>query len=353
MQKSIFPFIVITFMLLGCGGTVTTKVPAATITTIVAMPSAVATPSPLSISTSKPSTATSTLNPTVQVAATLYKQTQDASNEKSQATQQAKDSFRKLFKGMCDNADYQTTDLSPDGNWLAQDCFREKFQVIGKDNSVIWVVKYDQIFETEDSYGAIFPVHWTSDGSFLYFSQFSCCADNDTMTNGNMLYRLDLKTGDWKMVMGGYFNHYSFSPTGRRLLYIINDQAATGNPLVIHIQDLNSGAEKEFTFPEFEQAGYVLWNDDGTRLAITTKTGNIFEENQLFSIVEINIKDDTSKVLLLNNKGKVWVTNWSDNDILTIEKYSYYGTDNQYYEIAEQIYYDLNSNEFTTSTTSP
>ena len=86
---------------------------------------------------------------------------------------------------------------------------------------------------------------------------------------------------------------------------------------------------------------------------MTTKTGNIFEENQLFSIIEINMKDGTSKVILLNNKGRVWVTHWSNNDIWTIEKYSYYGTNNQYYEIAEQIYYDLNSNKLTTSIPSP
>ena len=229
----------------------------------------------------------------------------------------------------------------------------DKFQVIKRDGSAIWIIKYDQIFENEDMYGSIFPVHWSINDDFLYFSQYSCCADNDTMTNGNMLYRLNLKNGDWKMIMDGYFNHYSFSPTERRLLYIINDQAATGNPLVIHIRDLNSGIEKEFTFPEFEQAAYVTWNEDGTRLAMTTKTGNIFDENQLFSIVEINIQDGTSKVILLNNKGRVRVIYWSDKDILTIEKYSYYGTNNQYYEIAEHIYYDLNSNEFIMPTLAP
>jgi hypothetical protein len=173
------------------------------------------------------------------------------------------------------------------------------------------------------------------------------------MANGDMLYRLGLETGDWKMVMGGYFNHYSFSPTDRRLFYIINDQAATGNPLVIHIRDLNSGAEKEFTFPEFEQAGDVFWNEEGTRLAITAKTGNIFEENQLFSIVEININDNTSKIIIRDHKGLVRVIHWSDNDILTIEKYSYYGANNQYYEIAEQIFYNLYSNEFITPTPTP
>ena len=353
MKKCIFPFVLLTFVIFGCGGLITTKAPSVTITSTTQLPVPTITIFPIPTATPKPSTSTPTLNPTVEIAATLYKQTQEANNLSSQATQQAKDSFRKTFKGMCDNADYQTTDLSPDGNWLAQDCFSDKFQVIGKDSSIIWTVKYEQIFESNEGAGAIFPVHWSKDGRYLYFTQVGCCADNDSMRTGNMLYHLDLGNGEWNMIINGYFNHYSFSPTGRRLFYIINDQAATGNPLVIHIRDLNSGIEKEFAFSDFEQAGYVVWNDDGTRLAMTTKTGNIFEENQLFSIIEINMKDDTSKVILLNNKGRVWVTHWSNNDILTIEKYSYYGTNNQYYEIAEQIYYDLNSNKLTTSIPSP
>lgn len=352
MKKWVFTSVLFAIVLFGCSEATKVVTPEKIVNIPTNIPTKAATASRLPTATRKPNTPTPTLNPTIQVASTLYEQTQIAQREDDQATQQAMNGFRNTFKGMCDNAPYQT-DLSPDGNWLAQDCFQDKFQVIGKDNSVIWVVKYDQMFETEGMYGAIFPIHWAGKDNFLYFSQYTCCVDNDTMSNGNMLYRLDLKTGDWKMIMDGYFNHYSFSPTGRRLLYISDDQAATGKPLVVHIRDLSLGTEKEFNFPEFEQAGAVFWNEDGTRLAITAKTGNIFAENQLFSIVEINVKDDTSKVIMLNNKGRVWVTNWSDDDILTIKKYSYYGTDNQYYEIAEQIYYDLTSNEFITSIPAP
>lgn len=352
MKKSITVFIALAFFLIGCGETAITKAPEITASIHTESPSSTATPSPLPTSTPKPNTPTPILNPTIQVAATLFEQTQVARKDDEEATQQAMDSFRNTFNGMCDNTPYQT-DLSPDGNWLAQDCFLDKFQVIRKESPIVWTVKYEQIFESNEGAGTIFPVNWSKDGRYLYFTQVGCCADNDSMRTGNMLYRMDLGTGKWEMIIDGYFNHYSFSPTGRRLLYIINDQAATGNPLVIHIRDLNSGIEKEFTFSDFEQAGYVVWNDDGTRLAMTTKTGNIFAENQLFSIVEINIKDDTSKVIIRDNLGQVRVVHWSDNDILTIEKYSYYGADYQYYEIAEHVYYDLNSDEFVTSTPTP
>lgn len=349
MKRWVFISILFAILLFGCSEATEVVKPEKIINTPTDIPTKAATASPLPTSTPKPDIPTPILNPTIQVAATLYEQTQVAYQIKIEATKQAMNGLKQTIQGLCE---YQA-ELSPSKDWLAQDCLFDKFQVIKRDGSAIWIIKYDQIFENEDMYGSIFPVHWSINDDFLYFSQYSCCADNDTMTNGNMLYRLNLKNGDWKMIMDGYFNHYSFSPTERRLLYIINDQAATGNPLVIHIRDLNSGIEKEFTFPEFEQAAYVTWNEDGTRLAMTTKTGNIFDENQLFSIVEINIQDGTSKVILLNNKGRVRVIYWSDKDILTIEKYSYYGTNNQYYEIAEHIYYDLNSNEFIMPTLAP
>jgi len=352
MKKWVFTLILFAIVLFSCSEATEVVTPEKIINTPTDIPTKIATASPLRTSTPKPDTRTPTLNPTIQVAATLYEQTQVVQKEVAEATQQAMDGFRDTFNGMCDNSPYQT-DLSPDGNWLAQDCFADKFQIIRKDNSIIWTVKYSQIFESENLYGSIFPIHWSINDNFLYFSQYSCCADNDTMMNGNMLFRLDLKTGDWTMIMGGYFNHYSFSPTGRRLLYIINDQAATGKPLVIHIRDLNSGMEKEFTFPEFEQAGNVSWSEDGTRLAITAKTGNVFEENQLFSLIEINLLDEESTVIMRDNEGWIWVKNWVGNDILTIEKYSYYGMNNQYYDIAEQLYYDLNSNGFVTPTSTP
>jgi len=338
------------FILIGCGRVGITGLPAATIAALTKIPNTATLPLPAI--TPGPNTPTLTPDPTLQVVATLYKQTQVANDLSAQATQRAMDGFRKTFNGMCENIDLQTS-LSPDGKWLAQDCPLDRFQVIRKDNSVVWAVKYEQIFESIEGAGAIFPVHWANDGSYLYFTQVGCCADNDSMRTGNMLYRMDLGTGEWKMIVSGYFNHYSFSPTGRRLLYILNDQASTGKPLVVHILDLNPGTEKKIEFSDFEQAGYVLWKEDGTRLVMTAKTGNVFEGNQLFSIIEIDIKEDSSRVIIQKSRDIAKVIDWSATDVLTIEKYSYPGTGDQYYSIAEHSYFELNTNAFITATVSP
>ena len=348
MKKCIFPFILFAFVLFACGGR-TTKVPDIIITTITEMAAITATTSPLPTPTPGSSISTPTLNPTLQIAASLYKQTQEANDLSAQATQQAINGFKKTFNGMCDSMDLQTS-LSPYGNWLAQDCPLDRFQVIKKDNFIIWAVKYEQIFESMEGAGSIFPVYWSKDGRYLYFTQVGCCADNDSMRIGNMLYRMDLGTGEWKMVINGYFNHYSFSPTGRKLMYILNDQAATGNPLVVHIMDLTSGSEMKFNFPNLEQAGMVIWKQDGIQLTMTAKTGNVFDENELFSIIEINLKENSSRIIIQDSKDELKVVQWADNDVLTVEKHSYYESSGQYYDIAEQTYYDLNSSQFVTST---
>lgn len=352
MKKCIFSFTLLILVLFGCKGTTTTKVPEITVATTIEIPVTTAATLLLATATFEPSVPTQIPNPTLQTAATLRQQTQEANDLSSRATQTAMDGFRNVFKGMCDNDDFQT-DLSPDGNWLAQDCPLDRFQVIKKDNSVTWVVEYEQIFESVEGAGYIFPIYWSKDNNYLYFTQIGCCADNDSMRTGNMLYRMDLGTGEWNMIIGGYFNHYSFSPTGRRLLYILNDQAATGNPLVVHILDINFGSEGRFEFPNLEQAGMVIWSEDGTKLAMTAKTGNVFDENEMFSIIEIDVKEVTSKIIIPDSKDRLRVVQWSDSNVLTIEKQSYYGTNGQYYDIAEQTYYDLNLREFITSTLSP
>jgi hypothetical protein len=168
MKKRILSFVFFAFVLFDCGYTTTTKTPETVAPAKSATQAFTATPSRLPTSSPRPNTVTPTLNPTIQSAATLYKQTQEVESLSIRATQQAMDGFRNTFRNMCDNAPYQT-DISPDGNWLAQDCFQDKFQVIGKDNSMIWIVKYDKIFESNGDAGAVWPIYWTKDGRYLFF----------------------------------------------------------------------------------------------------------------------------------------------------------------------------------------
>ncbi len=347
MKKCLFFLSLLIFALLGCGGTATATIPATITSTYMPTRLPNIPTVTISVPTDTPtttSTPTVTVNPTILAASTLYQQTREVRDVKLQATQQAMESFRKIFKGMCDNASFQTW-LSPDGNWLTQDCVAGRFQVIKKNAPTIWTVDYKQVFEYMEQSGEIFPVYWTKDGGYLYFSRRDCCADNDTMSNGNMLYRMNLETGEWKMIIGGYFNYYSFSPTSRRLLYILNDQASTGNPLVLHVMDITSGSEVKFDFPGFEQAGNVIWKEDGLQFVMVAKTGNRFDGYERFSIVVVDLKKNTPKVVIADSKVKLRIAQWSDDNVLTFEK-------QDYYDIAEQSYYDLNSQQWITPTPS-
>src|SRR5687767_7683746 len=102
MKKWIFPFILFSFLLFGCDETAKPTTPELPLNTTIEIPPTTATISPLPTITPGPSTPTQTLNPTVQIALTLYKQTQEANDVKIKATQHAMDGFRKTFSGMCD-----------------------------------------------------------------------------------------------------------------------------------------------------------------------------------------------------------------------------------------------------------
>jgi hypothetical protein len=345
MKKYILILFLLVFLLPSCGEPIAINTPAsiANTPTVTNLPYKItSTPQLPTVKPQQTSTPTLTPNPTIQFESTRYQQTQIASEIEAQATTQAMETFREIFTGVCDAASFETS-LSPSGNWLAQECPTGEFQVIKKNDLTIWVVEDEQVFENIDHVGNIFPVFWTKNDEYLYFSRFDCCADNDTMSNGNMLYRMDLKTGKWKMIIGGYFNYYSFSPTGRRLLYALNDQALTGKPRVIHIIDIISGTETKFEFPDFEQVGNIVWRKDGLQAALTAKTGNRYRENELFSIVIIDIKEYSSKAIIRDSKEEISVVKWSDDDILMIEKYTHSGT-------VEQTYYDLNLQRLVTLT---
>jgi hypothetical protein len=337
MKKYLILLLLFVPVLSGCGGTAT-RGPAQIPTR--PQPEATATLTPFPTRTHSP---TKTFEPTLAAAATFYRQTQEAEEVGARATVQALDEYQRVFGGECGSY-IAFMSVSPDGNWLAQDCSYDKLQVINKNSSVIWEVDYKDIFDPIEQSGSVYPLYWTRNSSYLYFTSRFCCADTDTMSNGDMLYRMDLSTGEWKMLIDGYFNYYSFSPTGRRLLYILNDQAHPDGPfLVLHIMDLSTGEEAKYEFPQFEQAGNVTWKADGLHLAMMTKTGNYFDENVLFSIVLLDVRDGRSETLIADDPNAPAMVDWSDDDILTVESFAYLGPDGSghYYSLVERRYYDL------------
>ena len=117
------------------------------------------------------------------------------------------------------------TKISPDGNWLAEYCsFNGTMQVSNQDGTKSYVVDSKDYFYDPDFpelSGSVYPVHWTNDSHFVYFTvtpeQWNDGGFLALDSFAPLLGRMDIGNGDVYKVLSGSFYH-SFSPTDRRLI---------------------------------------------------------------------------------------------------------------------------------------
>ena len=241
--------------------------------------------------------------------------------------------------------------LSPNGEWIANDCrySTEEFRVFQTNGHATWIIPLSKLFENFPSdAGSVDALHWSTDGRLLYFINSGCCPDIDTLSTGDTLFVLNLQTGDWRPLIKGHFNFYSFSPYERYLVYILNNQANANSVLDLHVIDQNTGEEAPINIGEFEQAGYAVWKQNGLQLALTTQTGNMYDENRKYSLVAIDLQRDTSNIIILNSPDPPYVIDWSHDDILTIRINKTAQQGNYYIGYYATLYYDLKTNQFIT-----
>ena len=248
-------------------------------------------------------------------------------------TEEARATTNAAFPEACG---YQYPSVSPDGNWLADDC--GEFHVVSRNGQKKIVITHKELAPPDTYVSDVIPYYWSKDSQNLYFTPRFCCADTDANGWGGPLYRLDLRSSKWaKMIGGGFFNYYSFSPTGRRLLYIPHDQGS-GPPVELHIIDLKSGADQKLNLNSFEQAGWVLWKPDGTSFVISGQVGNFYEENRQFALLLVSLDDlSITELVSLGKHNELYATDWSNDDVLTISDCNYDGG----YEICKSYPYDL------------
>lgn len=339
-------FSLTTTLLMGCASATPTSHPTAIPTILFAdtftpQPTATITLTPTTSTTPTPSTtATASITPTPLPSRTLDLtemafETYHAPTEQTEKTlvpltQQALATLNVAFPSDCR---YQYPSVSPDGNWLADDCNGE-FHIYNRDGQQKIVVTDKQLAQSDvDAYMAL-PYHWSKDSQYLYFASRFCCMDSDSYSSEGPLYRLDLQSSKWVKITGeGLFsNSYSFSPTGRRLLHI----PGGGNPVRFHIVDLQTNAEQWLELQNFQQAGAAEWSPDGRRFAVTAKNGSIITENAQYALFVVSLDDLSITQLIPLSDHSVYASNWSDDDVLTVDSC----TRDRYY-ICKQILYDV------------
>ena len=298
---------------------------------------------------------TSTMEPTFAYWATAQEARFNADDTQVVETKQAISTLTMRYSQMC-GAQLEGVFKSPDGNWIASDCRFDagSFRVFHIQDNHVWEIPYSEIFEYyPDFLGSVSVLHWSDDGNFLYLVNRSCCPHTDTMSTGDALYRLNLQTGDWRLIVPGYFNYYSFSPSERRLVYILNNQANANDAVYLHVVDLSTGREEIVNAGNFEQAGQAVWREDGLQLALIAQIGNIYDDNRKYSLLVLDVLQRTQKTIILDSSEALSIINWSNDDILAINKVKKLENAGYYVSQIDTLYYDLKTSQFINSTSVP
>jgi dipeptidyl aminopeptidase/acylaminoacyl peptidase len=301
----------------------------------------------------KTSTPAATMDPTFAYWATAQEATFSAESDQSDATQQAIFDLSAQFPQLC-GFDREGISISPGGEWIANDCrlIEGVFRVFRTSGAQVWDVPYSAVMKYyPESIGSVRTLHWAPNGNAVYFTSSSCCADTGAITNGDALYRLNLQTGERTRITEAPFSYYSFSPDGRRLIYLANNQPNANDFLRLHLLDLRSEKEDFIDIAGFGQ-GWMDWKGDGQKIALFAQTGSIYGEMQ-FSLVIVDLMDKSQQPVILNAEERLDITDWSNDDILTIRRSNLMEYNDYQVNVFETIFYDLKKNSFVTPTPTP
>lgn len=289
-----------------------------------------------------------TLNPTEKAVATIVEATSVVKATQSAVLQVEIQTAQKISGNDCETSRVK---LSPDEKWMARDCGRDDgFRVSSSDGTKLFVISYSDVsdllgFTSSDTWYVdnIYPLHWTEDGRFLFFSEYICCVDTDAFGWDDDLFRLNLITGEWSRLINGTANYYDFSPAGEKMIYIPFDRSGFGQPVIINILDLETWSQNQILLQDYEQAGSVVWSPDEKSIVLVAKTGNIYDGNQKYSIVIMDLVTDSYKVI--SYPYHIYPVSWSENNVITLISVSC-AKDNPYSCYDVFLFYDLNIEGF-------
>ncbi|HSB00435.1 MAG TPA: hypothetical protein VLE49_07285 [Anaerolineales bacterium] len=276
-----------------------------------------------------------------------------ANDSKEKATQPAISELKSVFPGMCESSIL----MSPDQNWLAQDCLYDSLQVIKRGGSPAWKVSYKEIFGDSEYYpqiaGGISPEHWSKDSQSLYFSVSHCCWDPPyiLLSQTETLYRMDIRDGSYMLLREGLFD-FSFSPTEKRVTFI----EELDSPPTIEIHDMETGNINKIKLSvddTYNQAKVDAWSSDGLKFVVKTVSGINYStkvsHDDIFSLIIIDVSNLSQKLILKDLPTPyLEVTEWTEDDVLILKTGSELTTGP-----ITRWQYDLKTDTLTTPTPNP
>lgn len=349
MRKFLIVYILFTCILIGCSVAdvinTATPQPFSTLTPFVSKTKTLI-PTLTSIPTKTPTLAP-TINATQEVVSTIFESTAVVEATQTFIIQEA---IRTAKLDLNNDCNGWHISLSSDKKWLARDCQRDNvFRVSKIDGSKSFEISHEEVSNLvlEDSSNGyvdgVFSLFWSSDGRFLFFSEYICCVDTDAYGSLDGLIRLNLQTGELSEVISGGANYFNFSPTGKKIVHIPFDRSGFGHPVIINILNLETWSQNQVLLQDYEQAGSVVWSPDENSLVLVAKTGNVYDDNQKFSIIVIDLIESSYKVI--SYPYYMYPVSWSENNIITLIGVSC-AIDNPYSCYDVFLFYDLSVEGF-------
>lgn len=151
-------------------------------------------------------------------------------------------------------------------------------QIIKTDLSKTWIIQHNtfdySVIDRPDAF--LSPLRWTADGKYLYLSpQYYPGGSGGYTTNmfrtgRNDIYRINLETGEFKLVLPKTeFDALSMSPNDQYLIYSHWDK-----PETIYIKNVENDETSQIKLLEdIIASGLFIWNSESTRVTFVTAHG--------------------------------------------------------------------------------
>ena len=259
--------------------------------------------------------------------------------------------------------------VSPDRQWLASGCSdgQTLFWVSNKDGNISWKIPYEvpsyKDIAWSSSFCESYPLHWSNDSRYVFFHLWPC-ATYDPVPDyvlgmpayPQILYRMDTQTGIWQKFIPAA-NYFSFSPTGRRLVYIKRDGWSEDDiaQVIIHIVDLNTGEITMFYLDNHLAAANVVWSQDGTGFVFAAVHGSPWEyytdPKQTYSLYMVDTNSQSLTLLenFPDSEYPIYPVEWNGS-LITM----YFDYLNQYSNYDHNVvYFDLTTSQRYPPTPTP
>lgn len=226
-----------------------------------------------------------------------------------------------------------STLISPDRNWLAEDCYSfGGLQVSNKAREAKFLIPFKKFYNSPlypNLSGSMRPVHWANDSQYIYFT----VTPEGWMDGGNIsiselapsLYRMNISDGETSKILSGLFYH-SFSPTDRRLIEVQEYK----HPVKIIIHDITSGSN-ESLIPNgdsrYSQAGRAIWSPDGLKFIFVAgfglEYGDEVSEPMAHSLIIVDLTNLVQQIVISEIPDEIEPVNWDANDVITYDIIKY------------------------------